>query len=1691
MNKQIVHEVFESMASRHSDKVAIEHNGQSIQYGILNANANKIAHALQGLGLTKESVVGTYFESSIEYVTSILGINKAGGVFMPLELDFPVKRLEHLLGEVAPAFIITHQQTLPALLSILEREVLGGLTVTILTINPLADDIAIRVYDRRGASLPDGLYASENLNVVLDGNNSNYLIYTSGSTGRPKVIEGCHKGLSHFIHWEIGEFNLDDTVRVSQLAPISFDVSFRDIFVPLLAGGTLCIPDKEVRTVPQKLVQWMNDQQLTMVHIVPTLFRLLTDELIESKATNALTTLRYVLLAGEPLFGKDVLRWQSARDKRTQLVNIYGPSETTLAKMFHRIGDELVDPYAIIPLGKAISNTAALILNEGKLCQIGEPGRLYIKTPFRSKGYYRNEALTKEKFVQNPLHTDFDDVIYDTGDMAKFADNMDVIFLGRQDNQIKIRGNRIELLEVEKVLVNFQGVKEVAVTIIEESDDDKVLACYYTGEADMDEAQVKKYLTEYLPSYMHPSYYVRLATFPKNKNGKLDRNELPKPTKVREQPTAGALTELERKLETIWKDVLKVADIGRDDSFFTIGGSSLKGIKIISKIYKECNVLLKLSDLFTHSTIRQLAELLSQSAKKSFAEITPIGASAYHDVSHAQRRLWILSHFGDENIAYNMMYAYTFEGNLQVASLHAALQTVIERHESLRTVMVSVNGEPKQKVLSFEELGFAMEEIDLRGEDDPDTITATLAENEWAIPFNLEQGPLLRAKLLQLPGEKFVFLFAIHHIVSDGWSTSIWIQEVMALYNAYSRNEPNPLKPLSIQYKDFAAWQNKLIASTELTKHQDYWLKQFTPLPTTLTLPADKVRPATKTFNGKHLGIKIDQSILKPLRELCSQNDATLFMGLLSSINILFYRLTGQSDITIGTPTAGRDHEGLENQIGLYVNTLALRSRFSPHDSFVQVLSAVKEVTSGAYAHQIYPFDYLVDQLDLVRDVSRSPLFDTMIVFHDTKTEAKQPQALSNVEIGNYYSKPRSTKFDLNLNFAENQTAGLNLIIEYNSDVFSAPFINALSLQYTTLLQSIVASGSTPVHALEYVPAAERHRLLHEFNETVATSSKPATLHELIEQQTERTPNAVALVCEGDSLTYKQLNARANALAHYLRQTWQVKPDDRVAIALDRSINLVVGILGILKAGAAYVPIDVAYPTQRIEQILTHSGVKGIILDTKFSGLVGDQFKKILISKAAEEISSFPATNPVRTTQASNLAYIIYTSGSTGAPKGVAVEHASVVNYVRWANQYYFNNESGHAFALHTSIAFDLTITSLFTTLLRGDSIVIYNYTHDQTSDMLYEIFQPSGQASVVKLTPSHVSVLGTLDIKETNITKVILGGEVLREEHVSTVWAINPLIRIYNEYGPTEATVGCVVQEIINLDDVYTIGVPVADSKIYIVDEFRNVQPIGVKGEICIGGIVLARGYHNDATLTASRFVDNPFAAAERMYHTADIGRWNVDGTLELFGRKDRQVKIRGHRIELDEIESHLLKIQGITGAFARVWQDETGDAQLLAYTTGQPIPSTEIKNALRKTIPDYMVPAYIVSLEKFPLTANAKVHAEKLPLPEKTNATVKYVAPSNNVERKLAAIWEDVLNVSPVSVEDSFFELGGHSLKAMRIISKIYKELNVRLSLRSLFTNQPTIRSLAREIVSNDLLSPELYAEESLVGEREEIII
>nr|WP_295875048.1 non-ribosomal peptide synthetase [uncultured Chitinophaga sp.] len=1043
----------------------------------------------------------------------------------------------------------------------------------------------------------------------------------------------------------------------------------------------------------------------------------------------------------------------------------------------------------------------------------------------------------------------------------------------------------------------------------------------------------------------------------------------------------------------------------------------------------------------------------------------PAAAPAYsYPLSSSQRRLWVLSQFEEGSIAYNMPGVFVFEGELNQDALKYSFNRLLERHESLRTVFrEGTDGDIHQFILMPEETGFNVCFHDLRNNPEPDQLVKQMVQEEFVRPFDLEAGPLLRADLYQTENSKWLFTCTMHHIVSDGWSMRILIRELLQFYNAFASGRTVAAAPLRIHYKDYAVWQQSQLSGAALQDHRTYWLEQFAGALPTLELPADYPRPAVKTYNGGLVHKTIGPNLFRSFRSVVQEQDASLFMGLLSVVNILLYHYSGQEDIVIGSPIAGREHMDLEDQIGFYANTLALRTRFSGGDGFNEILALVKRITLGAYEHQVYPFDDLVEELDLVRDMSRNALFDVMVALQNTRVNstAREPQRLDNIRVSGYEGGGEVvSKFDLTFNFTETGST-LQLGIEYNSDIYRRDTIAQLASHFEQLLEAVSVAPSAPVQQLEYLSDTEKQQLLTTFNDTRVNFRDDETLISLFEEQAARAPQVTALVFEGRHYSYRELNEKVNQLAHHLRTTYAVVPDDRIGIKMDRSERMIIALLAAMKSGGAYVPIDPAFPAARINYLLEDSQCKVLIDEAAFAAF-------------EETAAHYSVANPEVANTPSDLAYVIYTSGSTGQPKGCMLEHRGVVNRIGWMWQHY-GFTPADVILQKTTFTFDVSVWELFMPLCWGARMVLCHKDDVGDPQRLLSLIEKE-KVTCLHFVPSMFSAfIGVIaDRPElvrqlTSLRGVMTSGEALPAETVAG-WYQHSSIPVHNLYGPTEASVDVTYYTTAPGDTKVPIGRPIWNTSMYILGAGNQLVPAGVKGEICIGGIGLARGYLHQPALTAEKFVPHPFLAGERLYKTGDLGRWLPDGNIEYLGRKDDQVKIRGYRIELGEIEAALLKYPGTEAAVVVAKHNAGGDKELVAYVVNKsPVQASDLKAYLGNLLPAYMVPAYYMQVNAFPLTANGKLDRKQLPAPDGAAESMKaaFAAPANKTEAALLAIWQNVLWKDGISVLDNFFDLGGHSLKATRLASQIHKAFDVRMSLKDLFA-VPVLREQAAFIAN-----------------------
>jgi amino acid adenylation domain-containing protein len=1653
-----IHQLFEEQVQRTPDSVAVVFEGQQLTYVQLNARANQLAHHLQMLGVGPEVPVAICMERCLEMVVGLLGILKAGGAYVPLDPAYPKERLSFMMEDAHAEVVLTRGH-------MVERVPEHGIHAVCL-------DSGWEAIAKKSEKNPVTGATAKNLA---------YILYTSGSTGQPKGVMVEHRGLCNTINWITHTLDLSAEDRCLLKTPITFDAAGRELFPTLLTGGRLVIAEADGHRDSRYLAETIRSARISIFHCVPSLLQFL----VEEPAFDDSLALRAVMCGGEALPTQVVERFQ--RRSKAKLYNVYGPTETIIDSTYWLC--EGANGRSSSPIGRPIPNARIYILNNSlRPLPIGVAGHMYIGGVSLARGYLNRPELTAEKFIADPFSDEPEARMYKTGDLARYLHDGNIEFLGRADHQVKIRGFRIELGEIEATLGQHPAVREAVVLAREDAPGEKRLVAYVVAESTADE--LRRFLKDKLPDHMVPAVFLLLDALPLLSNGKIDRQALPAPDRTRpelDKAFVAPRTPTEELLAEIWAQLLDLERVGVHDNFFDLGGHSLLATQLVSRMRETFQVEILLRRLFEVPTVAGLAESIEaarQAGQKLLTTpILPISRNGDLALSFAQQRLWFFNQLDPGNSAYNLPAAVRLRGPLNLPALEKSLSEIVKRHESLRTTFGKVEGRPTQVIAPT--LTIKLPVVDLRKlqASERETEVRRLVTAEAQRPFDLSQGPLLRGTVLRLGDEEHVGLLTMHHIVSDGWSTGILVREVATLYVAFCAGGSSPLPALPIQYADFAHWQRQWLKGEVLETQIAYWKEQLAGAPALIDLPTDRSRPAVQTFRGAHQSLVLPKHLQEGFKALSRQEGVTLFMTMLAAFKVLLYRYTSQDDLIVGTPIANRNRLETEGLIGFFVNTLVLRTDLSGNPSFRELLRRVREVCLGAYSHQDLPFDRLVEELNLTRDLSRNPLFQVMFALQNAPLRALELPGLS---LSPVEGDSETAHFDLTLQIVDTEQ-GLTAAFVYNTDLFEAATIARMLGNFQTLLEAIVADPEQRLSDFPLLTEAERQQLLVEWNDTKTDNPQDLCIHQLFEAQVERTPDAIAVVFEAEQLTYGELNRRANRLAHHLRALG-VGPEVLVGICLERSLEMVIGLLGILKAGGAFVPLDPAYPKERLAFMLKDAQVPVLLTQERLvAGLAEHDAKVICLDSGWETMARESGENPGSSTLPENLAYVIYTSGSTGQPKGVLVSHGSIADHCRNAQRYY-ELDSRDVVLQFASLSFDVSLEEILPTLIVGARLVIMGANVWHPAEFHRKISEFG--LTVLNLPTAYWQELAQewADIPELvpNIQSrlFIVGGDTMSPE-ILKLWQRTPVnsIRLLNAYGPTETTITATAFEISPhpgesiTDQRVPIGRPLANRAIYILDQHGHPVPIGVHGHLHIGGVGLARGYLNRPDLTAENFIPNPFRAepGARMYKTGDLARYRPDGNIEFLGRADHQVKIRGFRIELGEIEAVLGQHPAVREAVVLAREDAPGEKRLVAYVVAEST-ADELRRFLKDKLPEYMVPTVVVLLAALPLMPNGKVDRRALPAPDRSRPELEksFVAPRDDLELQLAHIWEEVLDVRPVGVRDNFFELGGHSLLAVRLFALIEKRLGKKLPLTAVFQGA-TVEHLAGVLRQQATPSPQ----------------
>ncbi|GLQ98963.1 hypothetical protein GCM10007863_33830 [Dyella mobilis] len=1613
---------FAQQAAATPDADAVIDAQATLSYAELNCSANRLAHLLMARGIGPERRVALALPRSAERVVALLAILKSGAAYLPLDPDYPRERLAYMLDDAQPDLLISDSAT---------AEHVPGSTPSLWLDDT---DLIAQLWHS-----PTHDPRDDERVRPLRPEHPAYVIYTSGSTGRPKGVVVCHAGIPSLAHAQAERFGIDGHSRVLQLASLSFDAASMEMLMAFAGGAALVTPPPGI-LLGQELAETIERYGVTHALIPPSALASVDPAQVHSLHT--------LIVGGEACPAHLVQSWST--DTR-RVINAYGPTESTICAAMSGALHGHVTP----PLGRPVWNTRLYVL-DAALQPVPEGciGELYIAGAGLARGYLGRAPLTAERFLANPFEAG--QRMYRSGDLARWRADGQLDYCGRADSQVKLRGFRIELGEIEAALAQL-GFAGNAVIVREDQPGQPQLTAYLVTDA-LDADHLREQLGKQLPEHLVPSAFVALDQLPLTPNGKLDHRALPAPH-FTSTSTRAPRTLREQQLCALFAEVLGVAQVGIDDNFFALGGHSLLATRLISYLRDRLRVEVGIRTLFEAPTVEALARALPQTHDTRLP-LQAMPRPAQLPLSFAQRRLWFLHQLEGPSATYNIPLAMRLEGPVNVAALQAALDDLIARHESLRTLFPR-NDVPQQYVLAQAALVLEHRDVEENG------LAAALADAS-AYAFDLSREIPLRARLLRLAPQRHVLVLLLHHIAGDGASMAPMARDVIQAYVAHSGGHAPAFAPLPVQYADYTLWQRALLGDEtdphSVLAHQlAYWRNALADLPEQIALPTDRARPGVQSYRGHKLDFELDAVLHRRLLAVTQEHGVTLFMVLQAALAALLSRLGGGTDIPIGSPIAGRTDAALENLVGLFLNTLVLRTDTSGNPSFSTLLARVRDTDLAAYEHQDLPFEQLVDVLNPVRSLAHQPLFQVTLTLQNTA------HALLDVPGMQCSLQPLDwamAKFDLSLEMSETQAgdgspAGLRAHLVYATDLFDEGSVRVLIRRYVQMLQAIATDSAQSIGQVDLLDANERTRLLLDWNDT-ACERAPTTLPAAFAVQAARTPDAVAAVAGRQSLRYRELDARANQLAHRLRQ-YGVGPDTLVGLCVERSLDSLIATLGILKAGAAYLPLDPQYPAERLAHVLEESAAPVLIAHgTLRARLPVFDGHVLWLDEEADAIAAQPASPPALNVQPDHLAYVMYTSGSTGVPKGIAVTHRNVVELAldrRW------QDDCQQRVLLHSPQAFDASTYEIWAPLLSGRQIVVAPPGKTDIHVLRQAMLEHRVTSLWLTAGLFHLMVDECSDAF-AHVQQVLAGGDVLSPAHIRRLLAQHPHLRVVNGYGPTETTTFAtnhVLRAPFAEDAGVPIGRPLDNTRLYVLDQALQPVPAGVAGELYIAGSGLARGYLRRAALSAERFVADPFGPpGSRMYRTSDVARWRNDGVLVFEGRSDHQVKIRGFRIELGDIETALRKQAGVIQAAVVARQDQPGHKQLVAYLVAAPghaIDPDALRTALAASLPDYMVPAAIVTLDQLPLTANGKLDRKALPTP--TFASTSTRLPQGELETLLCGLFAEVLGLPQVGVDDNFFNLGGDSIGAIQLVSRARKA-GLQLSVGDVFQHQ-TVHRLA----------------------------
>ena len=1657
-----VHEFFERQVQLTPEKEAIVFHDSRMSYRQLNERANALANRLISFGTKPDSLVGLFAERSLETMVGLLGILKAGAAYVTLDPSYPEARLRSIIQDAQIEAIVIQE--------------------------PLADQLTEGNFHRviLGGTGSDELSVVGNPHSAAGPTHLAYVLFTSGSTGRPKGVAMEHRALTNLIQWQIHQYSSGEQLRTLQFASLGFDVSFQEIFSTWCSGGTLVLIDENTRRDMSLFFKYIESEQLERI-FVPFVVLQQFIEASEPYLEKTLS-LREVVTAGEQLRITPQLVRFFENNPGCRLVNQYGPTEAHVVTSYTLDGPPLDWP-VLPPIGRPIANIRVYVLDPHlQPLPVGVPGELYLGGAGVARGYLNQPELTAEKFLPDPYSKHAGSRLYRTGDKVRWNADGQLEFLGRIDQQIKFRGYRIELGEIEAVLNHAPQVAQALVMLREDHPGEKRLVAYIVptdATANPSTDDLRGFLQGQLPEYMVPSIFVPLPNLPLTVNGKVDRKALPIPNYELfggKRLYVAPRTPLEKILADTWKSVLGIERISVNDNFFELGGHSLLAMRLVSAVSKRLHREVLVKWVFEYPTVQQLVQKLAgvKDEHHQLHSIPLIDRSQPLPLSFGQQAMWLVQELLPDSATYNQPIAIRFSGLINRTLVDRSIDQIARRHESLRTAFVQSGEtlvqhicEPAEFAVHRREISLRLETIEMRHQ----VLQSTILD-EVRRPFDLAVAPLWRVLWIELADDDQVLLLTFHHSIMDEWSVRIFCDELSALYRTAGDLQAASLPELPIQYADYTLWQRAHQATAEWEQSVAYWSEQLANLPPALELPTDRVRPIQPSGQGTIHEFRLSAPLTSQLQQLARAESTTHFTLMLAAFHVWLARHTGQTDHIVGTPLADRERPEVQSLIGYFLNTLPIRARLDGSLNFRSVLRQIQQTFWDAYTRAEIPFERLVELAVQTREPGRHPIYQVMFVLLEESAEQLQ--------FGDAVGRPISvetgtSKNELTLDI---HATGDEWIcrFEYSTDLFNHLQLECFADHFVELLHSIVKDPDTQIGRLNLFGGEEKRQIIHGWNPLQTFSAAKHSIHQLFEEQARRTPNAIAVTYQDESLSYSQLNSLANRLASQLVEN-QVEIESRVGICLERSLEMLVGNLAILKAGAAYVPLDPRYPQDRLAYMIQDADIKVLICDSTTTHLFENSPIPLSIICPSQDLSEVDFLSAK--VSGDNPAYVIYTSGSTGLPKGCVVTHGNVVRLFQSTESLFGFNQLD-VWTLFHSFAFDFSVWEIWGALFYGGRLVVVPYEVTRSPDEFLNLLIHE-EVTVLNQTPSAFRHLIEAESSRSEQSEslqlryVIFGGEGLDPRTLRT-WVERHGIdrpQLINMYGITETTVHVTYQRLTFLDierGGSPIGRPLPDLQVYLLNPQGEPVPVGVPGEIYVGGAGLARGYLNRPELTVDRFVKPPFdgCPSDRLYRSGDLARRNEDGSLEFLGRIDSQVKIRGHRIELGEIEAAILQVEFVAQAAVVARDDGPVGKVLVAYLVSHPgagLDSAVLRNSLAMKLPSYMIPSFFVELETLPLTINGKLDTKALPLPQSAslNREQTIVLPRNPMEEMIASAWSTVLNIQTISIDDNFFELGGHSLLAVRVVDAIKSASGITIKVADLFRHA-TVAGLADALSDSD---------------------